>query len=192
MNASKTNSVPRGADSVALLGDFSAIDRERRAAITHLETLSADRNRLTADIQSARKSGADASALTEQTRTLKAAAEALDKARRRSGRSPARPDADPSQPAPGLCARRRLRAQQRRREKRGGEPTSFPFPARPHWEIGEALGILDFERAAKISGSRFTIHFGQGARLERARSPTSCSTCTRGGTATPKSCRRRW
>src|SRR6202044_1733851 len=44
----------------------------------------------------------------------------------------------------------------------------FPFPALPHWEIGERLGILDFERAAKISGSRFVIHFGQGARLERA------------------------
>src|SRR6202044_3439070 len=44
----------------------------------------------------------------------------------------------------------------------------FPFPALPHWEIGERLGILDFERAAKISGSRFVVHFGQGARLERA------------------------
>ncbi len=49
-----------------------------------------------------------------------------------------------------------------------GEKTEFGFPARPHWEIGEALGILDFERAAKISGSRFVVHFGQGARLERA------------------------
>ena len=49
-----------------------------------------------------------------------------------------------------------------------GEKPAFDFPARPHWEIGEALGILDFERAAKISGSRFVVHFGQGARLERA------------------------
>jgi len=49
-----------------------------------------------------------------------------------------------------------------------GEKPEFDFPARPHWEIGEALGILDFERAAKISGSRFVVHYGQGARLERA------------------------
>jgi seryl-tRNA synthetase len=47
-------------------------------------------------------------------------------------------------------------------------PAAPSFPALPHWEIGERLGILDFERAAKISGSRFVVHFGQGARLERA------------------------
>jgi seryl-tRNA synthetase len=55
-----------------------------------------------------------------------------------------------------------------REEKVWGEKPSFDFPAKPHWELGEALGILDFERAAKISGSRFVVHFGQGARLERA------------------------
>ena len=53
-------------------------------------------------------------------------------------------------------------------EKVWGEKPSFDFPALPHWEIGERLGILDFERAAKIAGSRFVVHFGQGARLERA------------------------
>ena len=47
-------------------------------------------------------------------------------------------------------------------------PPPRPLSPRPHWEIGERLGILDFERAAKISGSRFVVHFGQGARLERA------------------------
>ena len=47
-------------------------------------------------------------------------------------------------------------------------PAAPSFPALPHWEIGERLGILDFERAAKISGSRFVVHYGQGARLERA------------------------
>ena len=49
-----------------------------------------------------------------------------------------------------------------------GEAVTLPFPARPHWELGEALGILDFGRAAKISGSRFVVQFGAGARLERA------------------------
>ena len=53
-------------------------------------------------------------------------------------------------------------------EKTWGEPAKFDFPALPHWELGERLGMLDFERAAKISGARFVVQFAQGARLERA------------------------
>ncbi len=49
-----------------------------------------------------------------------------------------------------------------------GEPPEFDFEPLPHWDIGRNLGILDFERAAKITGSRFTVYFGAGARLERA------------------------
>lgn len=49
-----------------------------------------------------------------------------------------------------------------------GEPATLPFVAKPHWEIGEELNILDFERGAKITGARFTLYKGAGARLERA------------------------
>lgn len=49
-----------------------------------------------------------------------------------------------------------------------GEPKSFDFEPKPHWEIGEKLGILDFERAAKLTGSRFVVYWGEGAILERA------------------------
>jgi len=52
--------------------------------------------------------------------------------------------------------------------KKVGEPPSFDFQPLPHWEIGEKLGILDFERAAKIAGARFALYIGYGARLERA------------------------
>ncbi len=54
--------------------------------------------------------------------------------------------------------------------KTWGEKPTFPagFTAKPHWEIGEALGILDLERAAKLSGARFAVYMGAGARLERA------------------------
>lgn len=52
--------------------------------------------------------------------------------------------------------------------RRWGEPGAFDFEIKPHWEIGEKLGILDFERASKVSGSRFTFYRGLGARLERA------------------------
>ncbi len=49
-----------------------------------------------------------------------------------------------------------------------GEPHKLPFEAKPHWDLGEDLGILDFERGAKITGARFTLYLGAGARLERA------------------------
>ena len=49
-----------------------------------------------------------------------------------------------------------------------GEPTTFDFEPKAHWDVGEDLDILDFERAAKISGTRFTVYKGLGARLERA------------------------
>jgi seryl-tRNA synthetase len=52
--------------------------------------------------------------------------------------------------------------------KTWGEKTAFDFEAKPHWELGEALGILDLERAAKLSGARFAVYMGAGARLERA------------------------
>lgn len=52
--------------------------------------------------------------------------------------------------------------------KRWGEPPCFSFEPKPHWEIGELLGILDFERAAKITGSRFVVYMNEGALLERA------------------------
>ncbi|NLU10399.1 MAG: serine--tRNA ligase [Tepidanaerobacter acetatoxydans] len=52
--------------------------------------------------------------------------------------------------------------------RRWGEPTKFDFEPKPHWDIGEDLDILDFERARKITGSRFTVYKGAGARLERA------------------------
>jgi len=49
-----------------------------------------------------------------------------------------------------------------------GSPQQLPFAAKPHWELGEELGILDFERGAKLTGARFTLYRGAGARLERA------------------------
>ncbi len=52
--------------------------------------------------------------------------------------------------------------------KKYGHPPNLSFPPKPHWEIGEALGIFDFERAVKITGSRFTVYYKEGALLERA------------------------
>ncbi len=52
--------------------------------------------------------------------------------------------------------------------KTWGEKPTFDFAPKPHWELGESLGILDLERAAKLSGARFAVYMGAGARLERA------------------------
>src|SRR3954464_6457988 len=69
----------RGLDPAAALGNFAAVDRERRDAITRLETLKAQRNKLTEEIAKLRREGADASAQTEQTRTLKSELDSLEK-----------------------------------------------------------------------------------------------------------------
>ena len=157
----------RGGDDSALLADFSTIDQQRRSAITQLETLQAERNRLTAEVQALRKSGADATGLMDATRDLKSQSEALEKsAAEADERLRELMQTLPNLPQDSVPVGKS--EHDNVVVKTVGEPTKFDFPAKPHWEIGEQLGILDFERAAKISGSRFTIHFAQGARLERA------------------------
>jgi seryl-tRNA synthetase len=157
----------RGMDPAVVLGDFAAIDRERREAITQVETLKAQRNKLTEEIAKLRREGADTTAQTEQTRILKSQVESLEAtATNADDRLREIMQTLPNLPSDTVPVGRDEHAN--RVEKTWGEPPKFDFPAKPHWELGEALGILDFNRAAKISGSRFVVHFGQGARLERA------------------------
>jgi seryl-tRNA synthetase len=157
----------RGMDPAIALGNFAEIDRERRDAITRVETLKAQRNKLTEDIAKLRREGADATAQTAQTRSLKAEVESLEaKAAVADERLRETMQTLPNLPHDSVPKGKDERGN--REEKTWGEQPAFDFPAKPHWEIGEALGILDFNRAAKISGSRFVVHFGQGARLERA------------------------
>src|SRR5271168_4175430 len=157
----------RGTDPTVALGDFAAIDRARRDAITQLETLKAQRNKLTEEIAQLRRSGADATAQTEQTRELKAQVEALEAtAAQADDRLRAVLETLPNLPQDDVPVGKDEHGN--KEEKLWGQIPTFAFPAKPHWELGEALGILDFNRAAKISGSRFVVHYGQGARLERA------------------------
>jgi seryl-tRNA synthetase len=157
----------RGADPAIALGDFVTIDRERREAITQVETLKAQRNKLTEEIAKLRKSGADASVQTEQTRTLKTEVDTLEAtAAAADQRMTAILQSLPNLPQASVPIGKS--EHDNIVEKTWGTQPTFDFPAKPHWELGEALGILDFNRAAKISGSRFVVHFGQGARLERA------------------------
>jgi seryl-tRNA synthetase len=157
----------RGVDTAVALGDFATIDRERREAITQLETLKAQRNKLTEEIAKLRKSGADATAQTEQTRVLKSEVESLETvAMTTDERLREIMQTLPNLPQDSVPIGKDEHGN--REEKKWGTPPTFAFPAKTHWELGEALGILDFNRAAKISGARFVVQFGQGARLERA------------------------
>jgi seryl-tRNA synthetase len=157
----------RGMDPAVALGDFAAIDRERRDAITQVETLKAQRNKLTEEIAKLRREGKDAAAQTEQTRTLKSQVESLEAtAAATDERLREIMQTLPNLPNNSVPVGKS--EHDNREEKVWGRQPKFDFPAKPHWELGEALGILDFNRAAKISGSRFVVHFGQGARLERA------------------------
>ena len=157
----------RGMDPAVALGDFAEIDRQRRDAITRVETLKAQRNKITEEIAVIRRAKGDATELTEQTRLLKSELESLElTATEADDRLQSLMQTLPNLPSDDVPTG--TSEHDNRVEKLWGEPTTFSFPAKPHWELGEALGILDFNRAAKISGSRFVVHFGQGARLERA------------------------
>jgi seryl-tRNA synthetase len=157
----------RGMDPAAVLGDFATVDGNRRSAITQVETLKAQRNRLSEEIAKLRRAGGDASTLTEQTKTLKATGDELEAAAAAADeRLREMMQTLPNLPQDSVPVGKS--EHDNSIEKVWGEQPNFAFPAQPHWEIGERLGILDFERAAKISGSRFVVHYGQGARLERA------------------------
>ena len=157
----------RNMDPAKVLGDFAAVDARRRDAITQAETLKAQRNKLSADFGKLKREGGDTSALTAQLADLKSQSDALETAAAAADEQlRAILQSIPNLPQDIVPIGSDEHAN--RVEKTWGTPPTFDFPALSHGEIGEALGILDFERAAKISGSRFVVHYGQGARLERA------------------------
>ena len=165
----------RGLDPDVALGDFASADRLRREAITSAETLKAQRNKQTAQIAELRRAGADSTKLAEEIRDLKNRSELLESLATHADEHlrelmqtlPNLPQ--DSVPIGKSELDNRVEKVWHGEEKpKDYTPPNLAFPAQPHWEIGERLGILDFERAAKISGSRFVVHFGQGARLERA------------------------
>ncbi len=157
----------RGADPAALLGNFRELDLERRSRITQAESLLAQRNKLSQEVARLRKAGEDATALTEQIRGLKQETEDLEKKAAQADEAMravlvAIPNLTQDSVPPGKSESDNVEL------TRWGSQPEFDFAPKPHWELGERLGILDFERAAKISGARFAVYWGMGARLERA------------------------
>ena len=146
---------------------FVSLDRERREALAGIERLKEKKNRLSGEIGKLKKSGGDASALMREGEEV---SEAI-----RQGEGPLAEIERrfeqfmltlPNLPHPTVKVGRN--ETENREVRRWGDPPKFDFTPKNHWDIGEELGILDFTRAAKIAGARFTVYRDAGARLERA------------------------
>ena len=156
----------RGMDSGEVLGDFQALDAERRRLITEAETLKAQRNRAAEEIARLKKEKKDAEQLVAQNKAMRARGEELEKEA-----------AEKEEKLRGLMARipnlphstvpQGKSPEDNKEIRRWGSAPKFDFTPKPHWELGEQLGVLDMERAAKLSGARFAVYWDLGAKLER-------------------------
>jgi seryl-tRNA synthetase len=166
----RRSSERRGLDP-SFVDEVLRLDAEYRSALTEVETAKAEKNRISAQIGKVADKAAAAAELRPQ----------LDELARRieSAESRARalsPDADSElrrllEQSPNLLDESVPAGKDESDNvvlRTGGKPPEFDFHPRPHWEVGERLGIVDFERAAKLSGSRFAVLKGAGARLSRA------------------------
>ena len=146
---------------------FAALDQERRQVLTKLERLKEKKNQLSGEIGKAKKLGGDAAPLMKEVEEL---AEAIRKAEAPLAEIEARFDdfmlRMPNLPHESVPLG--AGPQNNKEVRKWGEIPRFDFKAKPHWEIGEELGILDFARAARMAGARFTLYRGHGALLERA------------------------
>ena len=157
----------RGMDPGVVLKDFRDVDTQRRKAITEAETMKARRNKASEDISKLKKSGQDAAVAIAETKDLREQIQAREKtaadldARLQDilAGIPNMPDA--TVPV-GHSAEENVEV------RRWGAVPKFDFTAKPHWEIGEQLGVLDLERAVKLTGARFAVYWDLGAKLERA------------------------
>jgi len=157
----------RGLSPGDVLKDFAQVDAQRRQAITSAETMKAHRNRASEEIARLKKSGQDASALVAETKELREQIQGLEKAAEEYDTRlreiltgiPNLPHA--SVPV-GSSAEDNVEV------RRWGTAPNFSFSPKPHWELGEQLGVLDLERAVKLTGARFAVYWDLGARLERA------------------------
>jgi seryl-tRNA synthetase len=157
----------RGGASVQLVKELLAVDATRRRLLKEAEDLKALRNRASEAIGQAKRRGEDASAEMARMREVGDRIKALD-----AEIKDAEAEIDrlllnlPNLPHPSVPVG--LTAADNPEIRRWGTPRAFAFTPRTHDEIGERLGLLDFERAAKIAKSRFTVLWGPAARLERA------------------------
>jgi seryl-tRNA synthetase len=147
--------------------EIAALDAKRRAGQTELQALQTRRNEASKQIGVAKKNGEDADALIAEVADLKDRMQALDDAQKQSEADVEHTlEAIPNLPAPD--APDGADESDNVELRRVGAPPEFDFEPKEHHELGEALAMMDFQRAAKLSGARFVVLSGMLARLERA------------------------
>jgi len=157
----------RGMNPAEVLKDFAEVDMQRRQAITDAETLKAKRNRDSEEISKLKKSGGDATALIAQTKQQREQIQEKEKiAAELETRLRDILTGIPNLPSDRVPVGKS--ADDNVVVRTWGTAPKFDFAPKPHWDLGEQLGVLDLERAAKISGARFAVYWDMGARLERA------------------------
>jgi seryl-tRNA synthetase len=157
----------RGADPAVVLKDFRDVDKQRRHAITEAETMKAQRNRASEDISKLKKSGQDATAAIAETKDLREQIQAREKiAADLDARLQDILSGIPNLPHESVPTGHR--AEDNVEVRRWGSPPKFDFAPKPHWDLGAELGVLDLERAVKLTGARFAVYWDLGAKLERA------------------------
>jgi seryl-tRNA synthetase len=149
------------------LDEFRELDRRRREAITESEQLRAEQNGMSREIARLRKEGVDTAEAQQRSRAMNERigelAKAVEDADSRFREMLAGIPNVPHESVPvGKSAEDNVEI------RRFGEPAKMDFTPKPHWDLGPELGILDFDRAAKITGARFAVYMGIGAKLERA------------------------
>jgi len=149
------------------LDELLELDRARRECLTRVEQLKAQRNKVSAAIGKAKGRGPEAEAAIEEMRTVNEEIKKLDEEVRRLDAQVEdmllRIPNIPHESVPdGLSDADNVEV------SKWGEPRRFDFTPLPHWEIGVNLDILDFDRASKVSGARFSFVKGAGAALQRA------------------------
>ena len=147
--------------------EFRSLDTERRAALTEVEQLKAQVNASSLEIGNLKRQGAETSELQANVRALGDRIKTLDEKVKEVDENfrtqlAGIPNLPHSSVPIGKSADDNVEV------RRWGQPREFAFEPKPHWDLGAALGILDLDRAAKITGARFAVLWDMGARLERA------------------------
>ena len=157
----------RGMNPEQVLRDFSAVDARRRELITKMERLRAAQNKASEEIARRKKEKQDASAQIAEMRQVREEIAELEK-------QAAAAEAEMQEILKGIpnlphdSVPVGHSAEENVEVRRWGSPPIFDFTPKPHWELGEQLGVLDLERAAKLAGARFAVYWDLGARMERA------------------------
>lgn len=157
----------RGSDPAPVVAPLRELDARRRQLIQQVEGLKRDQNAASAEVARAKKDGRDAShmfdenkARGQQIKQLEAQLDEIETSR--AALLMTIPNVPHASVPVGASAADNVEV------RRHGEPRTFDFEPKPHWDLGPALGILDFERATRMSGSRFAVLLRDGARLARA------------------------